>query len=161
MERQHKDVIFRRLYDTLSAVVQGMMATALVQGVLCGVAFWALDVPFSLLLGFAAALASFVPFFGAGLVWLPCVAYLMVMGLWVRSVVLLAWGSLAVSTVDNLLRPMIIGDRTKIPTIFLFFGILGGVQAYGVIGVFLGPALIGMLIAVLRIYRDEYAAGRA
>ena len=62
-----------------------------------------------------------------------------------------------VGSADNLIRPLIIGGRTQIPTVFLFFGILGGLQAYGFLGIFLGPAVIAILVAFIRIYREEYA----
>ena len=160
MEREHKDAIFAPLYEMLSAVVQGMTATAVAQGLLCGIAFWVLGLPFPLLLAFAAGLASFIPFFGAGLVWVPAVVYFLILGSVVKAVLLAVWGTFVVGLVDNVIRPIIIGDRTKIPTLFLFFGILGGLQAYGVIGVFLGPALLAILVAFLRIYREEYATVR-
>lgn len=157
MEVEHQDAIFSRLYDTISAVVQGMTITAATQAVLAFLGFWVLDVPFALLLGFATAVASFVPIGGATLVWVPCVIYFMAIGSWINGFLLLAWGAGVISLIDNFLKPWIIGDRTKIPTLFLFLGILGGIQAYGVIGVFLGPALLGIIIAFFRIYREEYS----
>lgn len=161
MEVEHQDAIFGRLYETISAVVQGMTATAVAQAVLAFLAFWALGLPFALLLGFATAFASFVPLGGATLVWAPCVIYLAATGSWVKALVMLAWGAGVISVVDNVLKPWIIGDRTKIPTLFLFLGILGGIQAYGVLGVFLGPALLAVILAFLRIYRDEYVLPNA
>lgn len=156
MEVDHQEAIFSRLYDTISAVVQGMTVTAVTQAILAFLAFWALGIPFAVLLGFATAFASFVPLGGAALVWVPCVLYLGGTGAWFKALLLLGWGGGVISVVDNVLKPWIIGDRTKIPTLFLFLGILGGIQAYGVIGVFLGPALLAVIIAFLRIYRDEY-----
>jgi predicted PurR-regulated permease PerM len=66
------------------------------------------------------------------------------------------WGTLVVGTVDNVIRPLIIGGRTEIPTILLFFGIFGGLQAYGFLGVFLAPAVIALLVAFVRIYEEQY-----
>ena len=156
MEPEHQDAVFGRLYDTISAVVQGMTATALAQAVLALIAFWALDFRFALLLAFATAVASFVPVGGAALIWAPCVIYLFGAGFWGQALFLLGFGAGVISLVDNIVKPLIIGDRTKIPTLFLFLGILGGIRAYGVIGVFLGPALLAIIIAFLRIYREEY-----
>jgi predicted PurR-regulated permease PerM len=158
MEPAHKDAVFNILYETLSAVVQGMTVTAVLQGVLAGAAFWALDLPFALFLGLTSALSSFVPLGGAALVWVPAVIYFFTQGLWVRALILLLWGTLVISLVDNLVRPLVIGSRTKLPTLFLFFGILGGLQAYGVIGIFIGPVLLATVVAFLKIYREEYAA---
>jgi predicted PurR-regulated permease PerM len=158
MEPDHKDAVLARLYEALSAVVQGSLVTALVQGILAGVGYWGLSVPFALLLGCATALLSLLPF-GAPVVWLSVVIYLGVEASYTRALILLVWGAVVVSSADNLLRPLIIGGRTQIPTIFLFFGILGGLQAYGFLGVFLGPALIAILVAFVRIYREEYGGG--
>lgn len=157
MEPEHKDAIFGRLYETLSAVVQGMAFTAVLQGLTAGLAFWALDLPFALFLGFASLVASFIPLGGAALVWIPADIYFFTQGLWGRGLILLAWGTLVISLVDNLVRPLVIGSRTNISTFFLFFGILGGLQAYGPIGVFVGPVLLATIVVFLRIYRDEYS----
>jgi predicted PurR-regulated permease PerM len=160
MEPEHKDAIFGHLYETLSAVVQCMTVTAAAQGILSGVAFWALDLPFALFLGLASAAASFVPVGGAALVWVPADIYFFTQGSWGRGLILLLWGTFVISLVDNVVRPIVIGSRTNIPTLFLFFGILGGIQAYGVVGVFLGPVLLATIVAFLKIYREEYARGR-
>ncbi|MGH7821563.1 MAG: AI-2E family transporter [Candidatus Binatia bacterium] len=157
MEPEHKDAIFGRLYETLSAVVQGMTVTAALQGALCGLAYWALGLPFALLATLASSVAAFIPVGGAAFVWVPAVIYFFVQGMWVRALILLVWGILVVSLIDNVARPMVVGSRTNIPTLFLFFGMLGGLEAYGVIGVFLGPVLLATAVAVLRIYREDYA----
>lgn len=156
MEPQHKDAILLRIYDTLSAVVQGTLVTAFVQGVLAAIGFWIVDVRFAVLLGGATAFLSLLPFAGP-VVWLSVVVLLVFEAAYGRALLLLAWGTLIVSTADNVLRPLIIGNRTRIPTVFLFFGILGGLQAYGFLGIFLGPALIAILVAFVRIYREQYA----
>ena len=156
MERVHKDELLGRLYETVSAVVQGSLVTAAAQGLLAGVGYWALGVPFSLVFGCATALMSLVPM-GPPLVWGGVAAYLFVTGAVLRGVLLVVWGVLAVGTVDNFLRPLIIGGRTEIPTVLLFFGILGGLNAYGFIGVFLAPVVIAILVATVRIYRDQYS----
>ncbi|MFQ5666879.1 MAG: AI-2E family transporter [Candidatus Binatia bacterium] len=155
MEAQHKDMVFSRLYDTLSAVVYGTLATAAAQGLLAGLGFWALGVPFAVFLGCAAAFFSLLPF-GAPVVWGLVAVYLGIIGSIGRALLLILWGTLVVGTVDNLLRPLIIGGRTEIPTILLFFGILGGLQAYGFLGVFLAPAVIAILVAFIRIYQEQY-----
>jgi predicted PurR-regulated permease PerM len=157
MEPEHKDAILARFYETLSAVVRGLTATAAVQGCLAGAAFWALDVPFALLLALASALASFVPVGGAALVWVPTVLYLLSQGSWGRALALAIWGTFAISLADNIVKPLVIGSRTQVPTLFLFLGLLGGLQVYGILGVFLGPAVLATILAAFRIYREEIA----
>jgi predicted PurR-regulated permease PerM len=90
-------------------------------------------------------------------VWISVVAYLSLHSDYVRAAALAAWCILIVGSIDNFIRPIVIGGRTQIPTVFLFFGILGGLQAYGLLGMFLGPVLIAILVAFLRIYREQYA----
>jgi predicted PurR-regulated permease PerM len=159
MEAADKDAVVTRFAETLTAVVLGSVLTAAAQGILGGLAYWALGVPFSVLLAGATAFLSLLPY-GGPLVWLGVAAYLAVTGDYVRASIMAGWGALVISSADNLIRPLVIGGRTKIPTVFLFFGILGGLQAYGFLGMFLGPAVIAILVAFARIYREQYAGER-
>jgi len=156
MEAAHKDLVLDRLNETLSAVVRGTVATSAAQGVLTGIGFWAVGVPFATLLGCTAAFFSLFPF-GSATVWVPVAAYLAVSGTTARAVALLIWGAVVVVSADNIIRPMVIGGHTEIPTILLFFGIFGGLQAYGFLGVFLAPAVIAILVAFVRIYKEQYS----
>jgi len=156
MDPGHKDAIFSVLYQTLSAVTQGMVATALAQGVLTWVALWSLGLPYTAFLGVVAGFLSLIPFVGAAGVWIPCTIYLAATGDLLRAIILLVYGSLVISMVDNVLRPLLIGGQTRLPTLFLFFGILGGVQTYGVLGIFLGPVLLAIVIAFIRIYQEQF-----
>jgi predicted PurR-regulated permease PerM len=157
MDPEHKDAIFGTLYVTLSAVTQGMVATAIAQGVLTWVALWALGLPYTAFLGVLAGFLSLVPFVGAAGVWIPATIYLFATGEFVRGVILLVYGSIVISMVDNVLRPLLIGGQTRLPTLFLFFGILGGVQVYGVLGLFVGPVLLAIVVAFIRIYQEQFA----
>jgi predicted PurR-regulated permease PerM len=156
MEAANKDQVMNRFGETLSAVVLGSVLTALVQGVLGGIAYWFLDVPFSVLLAVATAFFSLLPV-GGPVVWIGVAIYLAIENDYVRAGAMLAWGTIIIGSADNFIRPMVIGGRTQIPTIFLFFGILGGLQAYGFLGMFLGPAVIAILVAFASIYREQYA----
>lgn len=155
MEAVDKDAIMWRFSSTLSAVVLGSALTAVAQGVLSGIAYWALGVPFSILLAGATAFLSLVPY-GGPVIWIGVVIYLSILGEYGRAVIMFVWGTVGIGTADNVIRPLVIGGRTEIPTVFLFFGILGGLQAYGFIGMFLGPAVIAILVAFARIFRDQY-----
>ena len=156
MELEYKNVVLHRFYDTLSAVVQGSLVTAVAQGVLAGIGFWTLGVPFAILLAVASSFVSLLPM-GGPIVWVGVVLYLLAISAYGRALMLLAWGVLVISSADNVIRPLIIGGRTQIPTVLLFFGILGGLQAYGFLGVFLGPVVIATLVAFVRIYREAYS----
>lgn len=156
MEKKHQDQVFGQIYLTVTAVVRGVFLVAAAQAGVATVGYFIVGAPSALLLGFATMFAAIIPFVGAGVIWLPVGIYYLVQGVTWKAVFLLLWGFLAVSTVDNFLRPFIIGYRTKLPMIFLFFGILGGLKMYGPMGIFLGPLVVALLMAFIKIYREEY-----
>jgi predicted PurR-regulated permease PerM len=156
MTPENKEKFFDRLLITVSAIVRGLVVTAAVQAVLSGIAFVILGVPFAIFFSALIAFLALVPIGGAAFVWFPIVIYLGLSGSWVKASVMLIWGGGVISMVDNILRPLLIGDRTQIPTLFLFLAILGGLSYYGVIGVFLGPIFLSLFIALIEIYRKEY-----
>jgi predicted PurR-regulated permease PerM len=157
MERAHKDEIFLRLYDTLAAVVQSMVVIAVVQGVLAGFGYWIIGgMSFAVFLGFLTGVAAFIPMAGAAAVWIPATLYLLLTDHPWRALLLGGWGMVVVSMVDNLLRPLLIGGRARLPTFLLLFSILGGVSVYGFVGVFVAPVIVAALLSFVDIYRDLY-----
>jgi predicted PurR-regulated permease PerM len=156
LEDAHKDKIFSRLDLTITAVVKGMVITAIVQGLLAGLAYAVLGVPVPVFLMALTILLAPLPFGGTVLIWGPVAAYLFWTGPMWKGIAMLAWGAGVVTTVDNVLRPLLIGQGAKLPVLFLFFSILGGLAAYGLIGLFLGPILLAILITAIQIYREEY-----
>lgn len=156
MEPKLKDLLLTRLSETLTAVVQGTLVTAAAQGLLAGLGYWALGVPFAVFLGCLTALLALLPF-GTPIAWGSVAAYLAITGEWGRFILMVIWGMAGIGTIDNVLRPWIIGGKTAIPTILLFFGILGGLQVYGLLGIFLAPTIIAILIALIRVYKERYA----
>lgn len=157
MSEENKTVIFERLNYTVSAVVRGLVVTAVAQASLAGLAFLILGVPFPLLLSFIIGFLGIVPIGGAVFIWFPASIYLLLTGFLGKALILFIWGALVVSTVDNILKPWIIGEKTKIPTLFLFMSIIGGLATYGVIGVFLGPILLGLFLTLIEIYQKDYS----
>ncbi|TAL09074.1 MAG: AI-2E family transporter [Nitrospirae bacterium] len=156
LEDAHKEKIFSRLDQTITAVVKGIVITAIVQGLLAGLAYAVLDVPVPVFLMALTIVLAPLPVGGTALIWGPVAAYLFWTGpLW-KGIAMLLWGAGVVTTVDNVLRPVLIGQETKLPVLFLFFSILGGLAAYGLIGLFLGPILLAILITAIQIYREEY-----
>ncbi|HKW86163.1 MAG TPA: AI-2E family transporter [Nitrospiraceae bacterium] len=156
LEESHKQLIFSRLDQTIRAVVKGLIITAIVQGLLAGAAYMVLGVPFPVFLTALTMLLAPLPFGGTALVWGPVALYLYwVKPLW-KALAMLVWGVGIVSTVDHVLKPILIGKGAQIPFVLLFFSVLGGLAAYGLIGLFLGPILVGLLITAMQIYREEY-----
>jgi predicted PurR-regulated permease PerM len=149
--------VFDRLARTVNAVTYGLGITAIVQGVLAGMAYWLLGVPFPAFWGLLTAIVAPIPLGGTGLVWAPAGIYLIAAESWMRGVILLAWGALVVSTIDNVLKALLISERTRLPPLILFFALLGGLKTYGVLGVFLGPLLLALVITGVTLYREMSA----
>ncbi|MBF8297435.1 MAG: conserved rane protein of unknown function [candidate division NC10 bacterium] len=154
LERKHTELLFAKLHTSVSAVVHGTLLTALAQGALGGLGYWIFGVPFPVFLGMATALVSLLPVGGSALVWVPAAIYLFLNGGWIRGILLLAWSGLVVATADNILKPSLMSSGTNLPTLFLFFGMLGGLEVFGVLGFILGPVLLVMLAAFLDMYRE-------
>jgi predicted PurR-regulated permease PerM len=152
-------IMFEQLGETVIAVTRGIGITAVVQGILAGLAYWVLGVPFAVFWGLLSAVVAPIPLGGTGLVWVPAAIYLMMAQSWVRGLMMLIWGIAVISMVDNVVKPWLIGGRAKLPTLFLFFAILGGVSVYGVLGVFLGPLLLALVITSITLYREKPPAG--
>lgn len=131
------------------AVVWGLVATALAQGLVAGLGYWWAGVHAPVLLGAITALIALIPF-GAPFAWGTIAAWLLISGDTVAGLGLIAWGVVVVSWVDNLLRPLVISNATRIPFLLVMFGVLGGLAAFGLVGLFLGPVILAVLMAVWR-----------
>lgn len=143
--------------ETIRAVVYGLLLTAVAQGTLAGIGYWAVGVPAPALLGAATVLLALIPF-GAPFVWLPVSALLIAQGSTWPGIGLLIWGVTAVSTIDNLLRPLVISRVTRIPFLLVFFGVVGGVAAFGLLGLFIGPLLLSVALTLWREWSQEAEA---
>ncbi|KAI5913214.1 AI-2E family transporter [Thauera sp. 2A1] len=131
------------------AVVWGLVATALAQGLVAGLGYWWAGLSAPVLLGAVTALIAMVPF-GTPFAWGSIGAWLLLRGDTAEGVGLLLWGALVVSWVDNLVRPLVISNATRIPFLLVMFGVLGGLAAFGLVGLFLGPVILAVLMAVWR-----------
>jgi predicted PurR-regulated permease PerM len=144
--------------DSVVANLYGILAVGFAQGLLTGLAMAVLRVPSALLLGLAAAVCSLVPIVGTMIIWLPAAIYLMATGhLW-KGIILILWGGLVVGTIDNIIRPLVIGSKVELHPLLLLFALLGGLQVFGFIGVFVGPVVISVIAALINILREELAA---
>jgi predicted PurR-regulated permease PerM len=134
---------------TTRGVVYGLVLTAMAQGLLAGLGYWAAGTDVPVLLGALTALLALIPF-GAPVVWASLGAWLIMTGeLW-PGVGLLLWGGLVVSWVDNFIRPWAISSATRTPFLLVLIGVLGGLTAFGLIGLFIGPMVLAVLLAVWR-----------
>jgi predicted PurR-regulated permease PerM len=155
-----KKAIFDTLRTTLSSVMRGLMLTAVLQGVSIGIGLMIFGVPYWLFLAIASAIAGLMPIGGTALIWIPAMIYLGFAASWSAAVGLLIWCSVALAIIDNFIKPLAMKHGTGLPTIALFLGILGGLEAYGPLGLFLGPAIMSVFAALLRVYRKEYSGSR-
>jgi predicted PurR-regulated permease PerM len=151
--------LFARVKDTLNAIVYGTLAMAALQGALTGVAFWILGVASPALWAIVTALCALLPVIGTAIVLLPAISMLVFSGHWIKGLILLGWAVVIVHPVDNLLRPYLIGGRTKLSTLYVFFALLGGLKAFGALGVFIGPIVLAITLALFTFLREEKRAG--
>lgn len=160
---QEADRLFRRVFDTVHATLYGTLAVAAVQGILGGLMFWALGLPSPLLWGLVMGLLSVVPVLGAFVVWIPAAILLALDGSWARAVILAVWGAVVVGGIDNLLRPVLVGNTLRLHTVPAFISIIGGLVLFGAPGVILGPLAVTVTILLMEIWAkrvDEEIPGR-
>ena len=157
MDEKNKQLVFRQLSDTFSATLRGQVFTALVQAGILGLVFWFLHLPLPVFFAAITFLAAMIPVFGAATVWMPFVVYLGMTQQTQRAVLLFFLGVFGISAVDNVLKPLLIGQKTKLPYSLLFLGILGGLQMFGFIGVFLAPAFLSLFFVLVKIYHEIYS----
>lgn len=149
--------LFARVVDTVHATVYGTVAVAAIQGALGGLMFWFLGLAAPLLWGVVMALLSVVPVLGAFVVWVPAAILLALAGDWISAVILAAWGALVVGSIDNVLRPIFVGNRLKLHTVPAFIAMLGGVLWFGAPGFILGPLAVTITVLLVEIWRARAA----
>jgi predicted PurR-regulated permease PerM len=160
LEPAHRGELRDRLAAVTRAVVLGTVVTSMLQGLLLGIGFAVVGLPAPVVFGVMGAVLSVVPFGGTALVWVPAVGVLLFQGRYGTAIVLAAIG-LVVSTVDNFLKPFLISGRAVVPTLAIFIGVLGGLLAFGVIGMFLGPVVLALAITLVHFAQDtQQAASR-
>ncbi len=152
--KQTSDLI-KHINDTIHATVYGLLAVALVQGTLGGLMFWWLGLPAPLLWGVIMSFLAVIPMLGSSIVWIPAALYLVLQGHWQQSTILVVWGILVISTVDNLLRPMLVGNRLKIHTLLSFMSVVGGVFLFGSSGLILGPVMLGITLFLVSMWSTK------
>jgi predicted PurR-regulated permease PerM len=160
MHEDDKAVVYDTLTSTLSSVMRGLLLTALIQGLAIGIGLLVTGVPYWAFLAVLSAACGLLPFGGTALVWGPAVLYLGYFSGWTIAIVLAVWCLIWIAIIDNFIKPLAMRHGTGLPTIALFFGIAGGLEAYGPIGIFAGPAVISIFASLLRVYRKTYASER-
>ena len=141
--------LLRVAEDTVTGVVYGILGTALAQGLLAAMGLWIAGVPGALFLGFLTFFLSFIPM-GPPFVWVPATIWLLFQGETGWAIFLALWGFLVVSGVDNFIKPYLISRQSRLSLLLVFLGVLGGLIAFGFIGIFLGPTLLAIAYSLLQ-----------
>jgi predicted PurR-regulated permease PerM len=149
------DYLLRRIQTAINALVLGRFAVAGIQGLLSGIAYAALGVGGATLLGVATMLLAMVPAVGAFVIWLPVVFYLALIHHWIQAIILLAAGALVISTLDNVLYPILVGTQLRLHSVPIFLAMLGGVFFFGVSGLILGPITFSAAECLVLIWRKR------
>ncbi|HCC68364.1 MAG TPA: hypothetical protein DEP99_00535 [Nitrospiraceae bacterium] len=147
LENQAKEMVIAAIY--------GGVTVAIIQGFLGGLVFLVLGLPAPIFWGSVMSILSLVPIFGTYLVWGPAGVILILSGSYAKGIGLLLFGFLIIGLVDNILKPIIIGGRTKLNTLLIFFSVLGGLKLFGLIGFILGPLIIALCLSLLEMYRAD------
>lgn len=141
-----------RFTSITRATIKGTVVIGIIQGTLAGMAFWMAGIQGAAFWGTIMTILSIVPGIGAALVWVPAVIILFISGQYVVATLLLAWCAAVVGTIDNFLRPALVGRDAKMPDLLILIGTLGGLFLFGPIGFIVGPIVCGLFLTVWDIY---------
>lgn len=150
-----KITIIETIKRVLVAVMYGIVLTCLVQGTLGGLGFWVAGLPSPILFGALMAICALIPIIGTALIWLPGALYLLMNGQTMYALLLIAWGVVVVSGIDNIIRPMFISGIAKLHILVIILGVLGGILAFGITGVVAGPVILALVLVFFEASRQE------
>lgn len=162
LRKEHSDRIFSQFNEIIHATIYGAIVIAVVQGLVAAVGYFIFGVTSPIMLGLLTVVAAFIPFVGSAIVWLPISLTMVINGfvsaddtlVW-KGFGLLVYGLLLVSAIDNVLRPKIVGSRARVHPLLILLGVFGGLALFGFVGIMVGPLLLTLFIASLRIYEQE------
>jgi predicted PurR-regulated permease PerM len=155
---QQKEVLVDKFLSVSRATLKGTLVIGVVQGGLAGLAFAVAGIGGAAFWGAVMAVLSVIPGVGTALVWVPAVLYLFATGQNMAAIGLLLWCAIVVGTIDNILRPVLVGKDTEMPDILVLFGTLGGLSLFGAVGFVIGPVIAALFLAVWRMYSDTFGA---
>jgi predicted PurR-regulated permease PerM len=156
LDEELKDRLFKHLGDITRAIVFGTSMTAMLQGIFLGLGFTIAQLPSPVVFGVMGALLAMLPVGGTALVWGPAVIYLFLNGHTGLGIFMLLWG-IMLSTLDNILRPLLISGRARVSTLAVFLGVLGGISAFGAIGIIAGPIVLSLALALVEFVEERRA----
>jgi predicted PurR-regulated permease PerM len=155
LSQSETDKMFSRVGDMIYATVYGTFSVSLLQGLLGGLMFWWLDIPAPVLWGTVMFLLSLIPVLGAPVVWIPAAIYLAATGEAGKALILAGWGLIVIGSVDNLLYPVLVGDKARMHPLVVFFSVIGGLALIGSAGLVLGPVMFVVARMLIEIWRHR------
>lgn len=144
-----------RIKETVIAGVYGGIVVGIAQGLLGGIAFWLFGTPSPVFWGATMAVASLVPLFGTFLIWGPASLIMFLSGSYMKGIGLFLFGFLIISTIDNIIKPLVIGGRTKMHTLLVFLSVLGGIKLMGLVGFIIGPLIATLFLTLIEMHAKE------
>jgi predicted PurR-regulated permease PerM len=150
---EYDNEIIGKIEKAVNSVVRGSLFTSLIKGVLASIGFFAFGIPHPLLWGALTAVVSLLPGIGAGITLIPAVLYLLAIDSIGAAIGLTLWGAIVVGLVDNILMPIVVAKGFTVHPLLVLLSVLGGIIFFGPIGLFLGPLVIALLLALLEIYK--------
>lgn len=155
LSETHEGILFKKISDSVSGVVKGQFLVALTEAFVSFVGFSIFGVPKALLWASVLIVVSFVPTFGTSLVLIPVIVYLFIVGHIGAAIGMALWAWLSVILVDNVLSAKIVSAKVRLHPVLTIFGILGGLEMFGVLGILLGPIIMAVFVSLVDIYRNE------
>lgn len=150
--------LFMRVVDTVYATVYGTIVVAIVQGTLGGLIFWWLDLPVPVLWGVVMGMLAIVPVLGAFVIWIPAALFFLLDGNWLDALILTVWGTVVIGGIDNVLYPILVGNRLHVHSVPAFIAIVGGLIVFGASGIILGPLALTVTLFLVEVWREKIAA---
>lgn len=157
LQETERTLFIERGLTVTKAILKSILIIGFLQGLLVGVAFWILGIKGAVFWGAVVMIISAIPVIGSGIIWIPAVIYLFADGQPVSAVGLLIWGMLIVGLVDNILRPRLVSEDANMPDLVILLAILGGIAAFGLMGIIIGPVLAAVFLTVLEIYKVVFS----
>jgi predicted PurR-regulated permease PerM len=158
LPRASQERLVDRTISISRATIKGTLVIGIVQGALGGIAFAVVGIQGAAFWAVVMAVASVVPGIGTALVWVPAVIYLFATGETVSAVGLALWFALLVGTIDNVLRPILVGRDTEMPDLLVLVSTLGGLAMFGAVGLIIGPVVGGLFVTMWEMFQDTFAA---
>ncbi len=157
MARKDQELMLERGMSVTRAMIKGSLVIGALQGALAGVAFWLAGIQGTVFWATVMAITSLIPGIGVALIWVPAAVYLFIVGKTVAGIGLSVWCAVVVGSIDNVLRPRLVGQDTKMPDLLILLSTLGGLGFFGAIGFIVGPIVAALFMTVLGLYRAAFA----